>query len=93
MTPIVSVCVGLVLGFLGVGLPTLRTIWTMEGRFILVFFVCLFCTANLFIFTNLVVTKNYYFMAANAIGAALSVTLIAWRRRNVKIKLQTEVVV
>ena len=81
LSPILSALIGLVIGFAGVGLPTLRTIQTIEGRYISVFFVCVLCTICLFIFTNMVVAKNIYFMVANIIGGSLSVSMMAWQRR------------
>jgi hypothetical protein len=82
MTPIESMLVGIALGFMGVGLPTIRTIKTMEGHYIAVFFICLVSSLNLFAFTHLVIAKNFFFMGANMFGAALSVSVIAYRRRN-----------
>lgn len=82
MTPLVSMIVGLFLGLLGVGVPTMRMIKVMEGGWVVVFFLSLVATGNLYIFTNLVVAKNFYFMVANALGAALSVSILAYRRRN-----------
>ncbi len=84
MTPLASVMLGLVLGFMGVGLPTLRTIQTMEGRYLLVFFVSVICTLNLFAFTHFIIAKNVWFMAANTIGAGLSVSTIAYKRSKQK---------
>ena len=81
MTPLLSVLLGLVLGFLGVGLPTLRTIEVMEGAYIKVFGISLLSTGCLFVFTNMVVLKNIPFMIANGFGAAFSVSLIAYRRK------------
>lgn len=80
MTPLLSACLGLCLGFIGVGLPTLRTIETMEGSYIKVFFISIVATACLFVFTNMVVAMNIPFMIANSIGAGLSVSLIAYKR-------------
>jgi hypothetical protein len=81
VTAIQSIILGLGLGFMGVGLPTIRTIKTMEGHYYLVFFISLISSLNLFAFTYLVVAKNYYFMGGNMLGAALSVSMIAYRRK------------
>lgn len=75
---------GILLGFLGVGLPTLRTIKTMEGEFISVFFISLCASASMFLFMNLVVALNYPFMVGNALGAATSVSLIGYKRRKMR---------
>lgn len=72
---------GLLLGFLGVGLPTLRTIKAMEGKFIQVFFISLLASVSMFTFMLIVVTLNYPFMIGNALGAAASVSLIGYKRR------------
>lgn len=82
MTPVESMLLGVVLGFMGVGLPTMRTIKAMEGKVVIVFFISLISSVNLFAFTHLVIAKNFWFMGANAIGAALSVSTIAYRRKN-----------
>lgn len=72
---------GILLGFMGVGLPTLRTIKAMEGHWKSVFFISLLASASMFIFMYLVVNLNYSFMAGNALGAAVSVSFIGYKRR------------
>ena len=84
MSPLESIALGLCLGFIGVGLPTLRIMKVMEGKFISVFFIGILSSISLYVFTNMVVLKNYPFMIANAIGAASSVSFLAWRKQNEK---------
>lgn len=81
MGPIEFFLLGILLGFLGVGLPTLRTIKAMEGHFKSVFFISLLASCSMFLFMYLVVTLNYPFMVGNALGAACSVSLIGYKRR------------
>jgi hypothetical protein len=81
MSDLISIFGGFILGAMGVGLPTLRTMKVIEGSYATVFVLTLICSANLFIFTNVVVTKNYLFMICNAIGAAISVSYIAYREK------------
>ncbi len=81
MGPIGYFLLGLLLGFMGVGLPTLRTIMSMEGRWKSVFFVSLCASISMFIFMVLVISLNYPFMIGNALGAATSVSLIGYKRR------------
>lgn len=84
MTPLEQILLGLVMGFCGVGLPTIRTIQAMEGKYIRVFFVSLLATVNLYAFTRFAVKDNYWWMAANMLGAATAVSVIAYRRQNEK---------
>jgi len=72
---------GVLLGLLGVGLPTLRTIMSMEGHWKSVFFVSLCASCSMFVFMIVVVSMNYPFMIGNALGAALSVSFIGYKRR------------
>ena len=71
---------GILLGATGVGLPTIRTIQAMEGHYKKVFFVSLLASASMFLYMYLVVNLNYPFMAGNALGAAVSVSYIGYRR-------------
>ena len=72
---------GLALGFIGVGLPTLRTMKVIEGKPMSSFIIGLLSACSLFIFTNMVVLKNYPFMAANALGAAFAVAFLAYKNK------------
>lgn len=72
---------GALLGFMGVGLPTLRVIMATEGRYIAVFFVSLCASCSMFAFMVMVVSLNYPFMFGNALGAAISVSFIGYKRR------------
>lgn len=81
MSPVEFFLLGILLGFLGVGLPTLRTIKAMEGQFIFVFFISLVASISMFTFMVIVVSLNYPFMVGNALGAAISVSLIGYKRR------------
>lgn len=72
---------GILLGFMGVGLPTLRVIMATEGRWKAVFFVSLCASCSMFVFMIMVVSLNYPFMIGNALGAAMSVSLIGYKRR------------
>jgi hypothetical protein len=84
MTNFESFCLGSTLGFIGVGLPTLRTLKTIKGDYLQVFFISLACSANLYAFTNFVVEQNYYFMTGNMFFAATSVALIAKTQQKTK---------
>ena len=72
---------GILLGFLGVGLPTLRVIMATEGQWKAVFFVSLCASCSMFVFMVMVVSLNYPFMVGNALGAATSVSIIGYKRR------------
>lgn len=76
-----SFFLGIVLGFLGVGLPTMRVIMAQEGKWKSVFFVSLCASCTMFAFMIMVVSLNYPFMIGNALGAATSVSLIGYKRR------------
>jgi len=77
----ITIALGFILGALGVGLPTLRILKVMEGKYVQAFFIALMATLNFYVFTNMIVEKNYKFMIANSIGAALSVSYLAFKRR------------
>ena len=68
-----------VLGLLGVGVPTLRTLSVIKGKYLLVIPLSLVGSINLFIFTWLVVEKDWLFIVCNSIGAAVAVSWIAYR--------------
>jgi len=72
---------GILLGFMGVGLPTMRVIMAQEGQWKRVFFVSLCASCSMFAFMIIVVSLNYPFMIGNALGAATSVSLIGYKRR------------
>ena len=67
------------LGALGVGLPTMRTLSVIKGNYLQVIPFSLLGSVNLFIFTWLVVEKNWLFIICNSIGAAVAVSYIAYR--------------
>jgi len=69
------------LGLMGVGLPTIRTLKVIDGHYIQVFFIALLSTINLYIFTLLVITKDITFMIPNALGASVAVSYLAYRRK------------
>ena len=81
MGPVGFFILGVFLGFLGVGLPTLRTIRAMEGYFVSVFFISILASCSMFVFMYLAVSLNYPFMVGNALGAACSVSFIGYKRR------------
>ena len=70
-----------ILGFLGVGLPTLRTMKVVDGEHLTVIPISLLSSANLYLFTILVANRDYTFMIVNSLGACLAVSLLAYRRK------------
>ena len=81
MTPLEEIALGLFMGIVGVGLPTMRMIHVLEGKCANVFVISVLASVNMYAFTRFVIQDNYYWMVANALGAAIGVTLIAYRRK------------
>ena len=67
------------LGLLGVGLPTMRTLNVLRGKYWAVIPLSLAGSANMFIFTYFIIEKNWSFVIWNSIGAAVSVSYLAYR--------------
>jgi len=82
VSPLEEVLLGLFMGIIGVGLPTIRMINVLEGKCANVFFISLLASVNMYAFTRFAIQDNYYWMVANALGAAIGVTVIAYRRKN-----------
>jgi hypothetical protein len=72
---------GLFLGAVGMGLPTLRTLEVIKGNYAKVFMYSMISSCSLFIFTQLVASHNVGFMIGNIVGASLSVTWIAYHEK------------
>jgi hypothetical protein len=70
----------MVWGFLGVGIPTLRTLHVIDGNYLKVFPLSIFASVNMYLFTYLVANQDYLFMIFNSIGAAFSVSYLAYKR-------------
>lgn len=75
---------GFILGAVGIGLPTLRTLEVIKGNYGKVFVYSIVSTSCLYIFTQLVAASNYGFMFGNVLGSALSVTWIAYHEKHGK---------
>lgn len=74
------------LGVLGVGLPTIRTLNVIKGKYLLVIPISLIASVNMIVFTWLIVDKNWTFIIFNSLGAACSVSYIAYREGKNKAK-------
>lgn len=72
---------GILLGAVGIGLPTLRTLRVIDGMYAQVFFYSVISSVCLFAFTQLVASHNIPFMVGNVLGSSLSVTWIAYNEK------------
>ena len=72
---------GLVLGFVGLLLPSLRTIKMLEGHYIEVFFIHILASIMLIVFTTLVAKGVMPFMVGNTIGGAIAVSYLSFKKR------------
>lgn len=72
---------GVALGFIGLLLPNLRTIKMLEGLYIQVFFIHILAAIMTIVFTMLVAQGVIPFMIGNTIGGAMSISVLAYKRR------------
>jgi hypothetical protein len=68
-------------GVLGVGLPTIRTLQVIDGKYMAIVPVSIACSMNMYILTFLVAKGDLVFMALNALGSAVSVSYLAYKKR------------
>lgn len=68
-------------GVLGVGLPTVRTLQVIEGKYLAIIPVSILCSMNMYILTFLVAKGDLTFMALNALGSTVSVSYLAYKKR------------
>jgi len=78
------IALGFLLGAVGIGLPTLRTLEVIKGNYGKVFIYSIISTSCLYIFTQLVAAGNFGFMLGNVLGSSLSVTWIAYHEKHGK---------
>lgn len=71
---------GLVLGFVGLLLPNLRTIKMLEGLYVQVFFIHILASIMLIMFTLLVAKGVIPFMIGNTIGGAIAVSYLSYKK-------------
>lgn len=71
---------GLILGFVGLFLPNLRTIKMLEGYYIQVFFIHILASIMLIIFTTLVAKGVIPFMIGNSIGGGIAVSFLSYKK-------------
>lgn len=76
-----NLLLGLVLGFVGLLLPSLRTIKMLEGHYIEVFFIHILASIMLIVFTTLVAKGVMPFMIGNTIGGAIAVSYLSFKKR------------
>jgi LytS/YehU family sensor histidine kinase len=76
-----NLLLGLVLGFVGLLLPSLRTIKMLEGHYIEVFFIHILASIMLIVFTTLVAKGVMPFMVGNTIGGAIAVSYLSFKKR------------
>jgi hypothetical protein len=72
---------GILIGAVGIGLPTLRTLEVIKGHCLTVFLYSILASCAMFSFTVLVAGTNWPFMIGNVIGSAVSVTWIAYNEK------------
>lgn len=80
---------GNLIGAVGIGLPTLRTLSVIKGEFVIVFFYSILASMSMLSFTMLVANGNIGFMIGNTLGSALSVTWIAYNEKRKLWKLSS----
>ena len=76
-----SVVLGFLLGFFGLGLHSLRTSYMVDGKVISTFISSAGTSVCLFIYTLMVIERDIPFVVANAIGASIAVSMVAYRRK------------
>lgn len=81
---------GIVLGAVGIGLPTYRTLKVIDGDYLQVFVLSTFASICLMTFTTLVASHNMPFMIGNVVGSSISVTYIAYLQKKKLKKLEDE---
>jgi hypothetical protein len=77
---ILNLLLGLVLGFIGLLLPNLRTIKMLEGHHVQVFFIHILASIMLIIFTLLVAKGIVPFMIGNTIGGGIAVSYLSLKK-------------
>lgn len=81
MDIVLNLSLGLVLGFVGLLLPNLRTIKMLEGNYVQVFFIHILASIMLIIFTTLVAKGVIPFMVGNSIGGGFAVSFLSYKKR------------
>lgn len=72
---------GVLMGFIGVGLPTLRILNTIDGEYRRVALIQALSTLNMYTLMYFVAHKEWGWMFGNLVGAVASSTIIAFNRR------------
>lgn len=75
-----NLLLGLVIGFIGLLLPSLRTIKMLEGHYIEVFFIHILASIMLIVFTMLVAKGVVPFMIGNTIGGGIAVSYLSLKK-------------
>lgn len=73
--------IGLFLGLLGLGLPTLRQILVQEGHWIKVIPITVLASCSMYLFTYMVAEKDIPFMIGNTIGACIAISRLAYKQK------------
>lgn len=79
-----NLLLGLLVGFVGLFLPNLRTMKMLDGHYIQVFFIHILASVMLIVFTLLVAKGVIPFMVGNTIGGSVAVTYLSYKRSKKK---------
>lgn len=72
---------GNLIGAVGIGLPTLRTLSVIKGDYVIVFIYSILASLSMLSFTTLVANGNVGFMIGNTLGSSISCTWIAYNEK------------